>query len=600
MGDIVLSAGVRQNLLSLQNTAALRSITQNRLATGKKVNTALDNPINFFTAAALQNKAADLNSLLDSIGQAQQTMKATDTGITSLTKLVQSAKSIATQALQATKGTVNYSNITGTAAIVTDTTRVAPSGNLGTAGIASTQSTATILAADIAALAPGQTVTFTINGSAKTFTKGAADGGVDGVFNTDAGLIAEINSVAQGFGGAAAHVAVAATDGAGGVTVTSLDVTQNVTSASNNAGVDANLVDVAATLGDALTISDGTNTKTFYRVAANADATIGTYADANGLDNAIAASTLNALIASDATGILTRADGSDISISGAIGVAAYGSAASGTTYNSNYNTTLAPLSGNFTIQVDSNATHTIVFGTGNGQVHTRAGLAAAFANFTDITGTIDATGHVNLAPTSTDDVSIGGTAANLLALGLNSGITTPTATVVTPNATRENLQTQYNDLLVQIDQLARDSNYNGPNLLFGDSLKVIFNADGSSSLTVTGVKFDSAGLGMAAISGTGFQDNKIINDTFDTIEAALAALRAQASRFGSVLTTVETRQEFTNRLIGTLQTGADQLVLADPNEEGANMLALQTRQQLSTTALSLSAQADQGVLRLFG
>ena len=98
--DIVLSPGVRQNLLSLQNTAALMSVTQNRLATGKKVNTALDNPNSFFTSQSLQTRAGDLNDLLNSIGQAQKTLEAANQGITSLTKLVQSAKSIVNQARQ--------------------------------------------------------------------------------------------------------------------------------------------------------------------------------------------------------------------------------------------------------------------------------------------------------------------------------------------------------------------------------------------------------------------------------------------------------------------------------------------------------------------
>ena len=101
MGDVVLSAGVRQNLLSLQNTAELMATTQNRLATGKKVNSALDNPGNFFTSQALSNRASDLNALLDSIGQSQKTLEAADHGITSITKLVESAKSIAKQARQA-------------------------------------------------------------------------------------------------------------------------------------------------------------------------------------------------------------------------------------------------------------------------------------------------------------------------------------------------------------------------------------------------------------------------------------------------------------------------------------------------------------------
>src|ERR671922_900853 len=110
--NITLSAGVRQNLLSLQSTADLMSLTQNRLATGKKVNSALDNPGNFFTSQSLNNRASDLNSLLDSIGQAQQTLKTADQGISSLTKLVESAKSIAKQARQAPQpGAAGYSAI---------------------------------------------------------------------------------------------------------------------------------------------------------------------------------------------------------------------------------------------------------------------------------------------------------------------------------------------------------------------------------------------------------------------------------------------------------------------------------------------------------
>jgi flagellin len=104
MSGIVLSASVRQNLLSLQDTAALLSTTQNRLATGNKVNSALDNPTNFFTAQGLNNRASDINNLLDSIGNGVQVLQAANTGITSLQKLVDTAKSIANQVLQAPTG----------------------------------------------------------------------------------------------------------------------------------------------------------------------------------------------------------------------------------------------------------------------------------------------------------------------------------------------------------------------------------------------------------------------------------------------------------------------------------------------------------------
>src|SRR4030081_2253519 len=119
--SITLTSAVRANLLALQNTTANQATTQQRLATGKKVNSALDNPSNFFTSQSLGNRATDLSSLLDSIGQAQQTLNAADQGIPSLTSLVQSAKSIANQALQSPLGVVNYSAITGTQAIVADT-----------------------------------------------------------------------------------------------------------------------------------------------------------------------------------------------------------------------------------------------------------------------------------------------------------------------------------------------------------------------------------------------------------------------------------------------------------------------------------------------
>jgi flagellin len=104
MSGIVLTAAVRQNLLSLQSTADLLATTQNRLSTGKKVNTALDNPTNFFTAQGLDNRAGDINNLLDSIGNGVQVLQAANTGITSLQKLVDTAKSIANQVLQAPAG----------------------------------------------------------------------------------------------------------------------------------------------------------------------------------------------------------------------------------------------------------------------------------------------------------------------------------------------------------------------------------------------------------------------------------------------------------------------------------------------------------------
>jgi flagellin len=484
--NITLSASVRQNLLSLQSTADLMSLTQNRLATGKKVNSALDNPSNFFTSQSLNNRASDLNSLLDSIGQAQQTLKAADTGITSLTKLVESAKSIAKQAQQATAPATTYAlAVTGNAAI-----------------------------ADDAAVATGS---------------------VTGIAGTD--------------------------------TLASLGIAD----------------------GETITISDGTNTVTH---------TVGTAAteDVDDLLTTLngGAATWTVAVNGDGALEVTADDASDtLTISGNGADSAFGT----TTTSSLTNATIGALSGTLTVQVGSATAQTIQFGSGN--VETRADLVTALSGLTGVTASINGSDQISITSTSSEDITIGGTDAASFFAGANVGANTPTATIGTPSTTRANLQTQYNDLLTQIDALAKDASYNGINLLNGDALKVVFNEDSTSSLTISGVTFDAEGLGLDELASSEFQSNTAIDTVIAGLDTALTSLRSQASKFGSNLSTVQTRQDFTKNMINTLTTGADSLVLADTNEEGANLLALQTRQQLSTTALSLSAQADQAVLRLF-
>jgi len=611
MSDVVLTAGVRQNLLSLQNTASLMAITQNRLATGKKVNSALDNPVSFFTSQSLNDRANDLSSLLDSIGQAQQTLKAAGDGINSLTKMVQSAKSIATQALQAPKGTVNYTNITGTATLPADTLMVTSATSIATAGATSpsTQATATL---DVSALvaagaaADGQTLSLSLNGVTKIYTFDHAGTNGTTTFDTLAHLRTEVIADFQTAGGGVATVgAVAGT----AFTVTSKDVANDFTiggTATTGTGTQVTGTSATAhTLGGAFTVSDGTHTQNFYYVASGAVAASNTFTTATDLANAINGTTLNSLggltAAANASNAalldVTAANGVSATFSGTLAAAA-GYAT--TAYSNNYNSVISALSGTLTVGIGTNTPHTLTFGTGNGQIATKTALNTALAAFTDVTGSVNAANNVNFAPTSSDDIAISGTGSVLTALGLSSGTTTPVATVITSNSTRSSLQTDYNNLLTQIDQLARDASYNGVNLIYGDSLKVVFNGDASSSLTIQGVKLDSNGLGLTAIATTGFQDDRVVNDTLLKLDASLAALRTQSSKFGTNVAVVQTRQDFTKNLINTLQTGSDNLVLADSNEEGANMLALQTRQQLSTTALTLANQASQAVLRLFG
>lgn len=225
MSGIVLSASVRQNLLSLQSTADLLSTTQNRLATGKKVNTALDNPTNFFTAAGLDSRAGDINSLLDGIGNGVQVLQAANTGITSLQKLVDTAKSIANQALQIPVGYnakssfttpinpgATADNLLGTST-KTDNTYVGTVANNKNAaaitgatllsGAAATNSIATSFAAND---------TITVNGQSLTFRASGASGANEiNITDTVATLLGKIDALS---GGAGSAVNVAAPIGA--------------------------------------------------------------------------------------------------------------------------------------------------------------------------------------------------------------------------------------------------------------------------------------------------------------------------------------------------------------------------------------------------
>jgi flagellin len=168
----------------------------------------------------------------------------------------------------------------------------------------------------------------------------------------------------------------------------------------------------------------------------------------------------------------------------------------------------------------------------------------------------------------------------------------------TTNTTRKDLAAQFDALRTQMDQLAADSGYNGTNLLDSASLKVQFNEKNTSSVTISGVKFNASGLGVTA-STNNFQSDKDINDALTNLTSGLTKLRSQASTFGANLSVVQTRQDFTTALVDTLNTGSDSLVLADQNEEAAKLVTLNTRQQLANTALSLANQSQQGVLRLF-
>ncbi len=174
----------------------------------------------------------------------------------------------------------------------------------------------------------------------------------------------------------------------------------------------------------------------------------------------------------------------------------------------------------------------------------------------------------------------------------------------------ETLRSQYAEVLNQIDDLAADAGYKGVNLLEDSTVShdVKFDETGESKLTVTGfnaistaevLNLDDTAIVNEWSSGGGVTNSTKINSAIAKLDLATSALRDEASKLSTNLSTITIRQDFTSNMINTLRDGASALTNADMNEEGANMLMLQTRQQLGTTSLSLASQAAQSVLRLF-
>jgi len=232
-------------------------------------------------------------------------------------------------------------------------------------------------------------------------------------------------------------------------------------------------------------------------------------------------------------------------------------------------------------------------------VHTVDQMVSLFNNTAALSGFVKLTnnaGQLQVQNLSTATLTV--TGASSTKVDGSAGTTT-----IAGNATRNNLITQFNQLRDQLDKTAQDASFNGINLLNGDQLKLYFNETSTSSISIQST--NALGISSSTLNvGTGtaleFQSNTQLDSRLAKLQTAVTTVASQASSFGNNLSIVQNRQNFTNNMINTLQTGADGLTLADGNLEGANMLALQTRQQLSIQALSLASQANQAVLRLFG
>ncbi len=267
----------------------------------------------------------------------------------------------------------------------------------------------------------------------------------------------------------------------------------------------------------------------------------------------------------------------------------------------------------FTPATGAATTITVTDTAGAGNVNSiNAFNAALSAAGLGLTASLASDGSITL--TSINDNASQTLTTGTTAAANNIAISgTDTATLVTPTGgvagqpladansqtTRANLVSQYNNIIAQITTTSQDASFNGINLLNGDDLKLTFNETGKSTLNISGVTYDAAGLGLAPLTaGTDFLDNSSANAVIAKVSAASDQLRSEASALGSNLSIVQIRQDFAKNLINVLQTGSSNLTLADTNEEAANSQALSTRQSIAVSALSLANQSQQSVLQL--
>ncbi|WP_299817089.1 flagellin [uncultured Roseibium sp.] len=497
MNDITLSAAVRQNLLTLQSTADLMSGVQNKLATGMKVNSALDNPNSFFTASGLNSRASDLSTLLNDMGQSLQTIKAADKGIQTITDLVETAKAKANQALQTQSQYERKTFAEQYNGLLEQIEDIAKD---------SSYKGKNLLAGD------GNDLTTIFNEDSTSKLK------IEAVDYTDTTLSAGLNlsDLAEGEGSATSFQLEG---GKNTFTLTDADG-----QALNSSSLLASASGISTT--NTLTLNEGTTTAVISgsTLAVTAGTTVQDL-----LDTIESVPGVRAEF-DEGTGQVTVYSNDDIALQNDVSTTAQLVSVNATTFSTTSDTLVD--SGSF------ETGDTLTLTDGNGY---------ELGSFE-----VDEDSTVNDLENFINDFR-----------GVSAEFNTSTGRIAIESET---------DLTLASD------NAN-------------FAADDYTA--------DSDGVTISALSDSGFATDGDINRVIDRLNSALSTLRSQASEFGTNLSTVEIRQDYTKTMINTLQEGAGLLTLADTNEEGANLLALQTRQQLASTSLSFASQADQTVLSLF-
>ena len=253
------------------------------------------------------------------------------------------------------------------------------------------------------------------------------------------------------------------------------------------------------------------------------------------------------------------------------------------------------------VQLGSGLTTTVTY---NGTtVNTVGDLINQLNDITGVSASLNSAGKLTVSASSGQSMTLGGNLASKLGL-ISNGLGTGQTFAAASAAPAASYVAEFDAARSQYDGLINNSSYQGINLISGTTnapLSVVFNeaATNPNKLTISAVDLTSTGLGLSSAAGhwTSVSD---VQSSLAALTNATNTLNSTASSLGQNLAVVQTRQDFTNKMIQTLQAGSDNLTNADMNEESANMLALQTRQQLGIQALSLSSQANSAVMRLFG
>ena len=570
---IALTSSMRSNLLSLKNTQKLLDTTQDRLSTGYKVNSAMDNPSSYFTAQSLNSRAGDLSSLLDSIGQAISTLEVADEGITTLQDFVEQAKSIANSArdtanisasvestIKFDKDALKSQKVVGEAipnAVASDAMIIRYGDSTKISGTVNVQEDTLLSGIGLGTLTSGD-ASIKVDGKEYKIITGSENKMETGSYAADSifKVTAAVND------GTTSTYSAEDVDG----NVITFEVTE--ASASMSAG---NFAKSSSEIKQVVT-EDGKTTLTG-----------GTFAK----DSAASAATAQMVGASTIT-VKATADLEEFSkvLETMIGSDKFSaSIVDGNMVFATKDTTSIEITGKFKDAFGMDAGVKVTLDADD----TAESLRQKIDKLDGITAEFNNEGRLVIKSEQGDDMVISGALAEKL--GVSGAVTNG-------NNERAAYAKQFDDVLTQIDKLVQDTSYKGINLLNGDDLTVVFNENRTSTLELKGVTFNAQGLGFT-VSENEWKDNASIEKSLDQITKATSMLRAQASEFGQNLSTVQIREDFTQNMINNLQSGADKLTLADMNEEAANMLALQTRQQLGVNSLSMASQAAQSVLQLF-